>query len=103
MLLKHGEDGSVSTSVLRKPTHTNRYLDFMSHHPKAHKAAVVRTLFTRADALSFSDVSSSEERQRISPPLRMNKYTDTFVKRTSVHGHLASPSEHHHSLCERPF
>ena len=37
VLLVNESDGSVTTSVYRKPTHTDRYLDFSSHHPLAHK------------------------------------------------------------------
>jgi len=90
ILLKHCGDGSDSTSV---PTHTNRYLDFMSHHPKAHKAAVVRTLFSRADSLSSTALSGIEERQSITQALRRNNYPDLFVKKTSVANHSASSSE----------
>ena len=49
-------DGTVTPSVYRKATHTEQYLSFASHHPVAHKAAVVRTLMSRADTLSPSGV-----------------------------------------------
>ena len=44
ILLNREEDGSISTSVYRKATHTDQYLCFHSHHPAAHKRAVLRTL-----------------------------------------------------------
>ena len=42
VLLGHEEDGSISTTKYRKLTHIDRYLDFSSHHPLAHKIVVVK-------------------------------------------------------------
>ena len=64
--LVHNSDGTISTSVYRKPTHTDRYLDFSSHHPLTHKMSVVKTLFSRAHSLSSSAVNVQEEHKKIS-------------------------------------
>ena len=61
VLLTREEDGTISTEVYRKPTHTDQYLAFDSHHPTAHKRAVVRTLMGQAETLSSSGVSHVQE------------------------------------------
>ena len=57
--------GNLETSVYRKPTHTNKYLAFDSHHPICHKKSVTRTLLTRADCLPSSCDSRAKERKYV--------------------------------------
>ena len=44
-LLQRKEDGSLGVTVYSKPTHTDRYLDFQSHHPHHVKRGLVRCLY----------------------------------------------------------
>ncbi len=46
-LLKRESDGMLTSTVDRKPTHTNRYLHFKSHHPNHVKRRIVRCLYQR--------------------------------------------------------
>ena len=77
------DDGSITTSVYRKATHTGKYLDFSSHHPLVLKMAVVRTLFSRANTLSSSTAHVRKECQRIHDALKHNCYPASFIKLTS--------------------
>jgi len=60
LLLKRTNSGGLKLSVYRKPTHTDQYLNFMSHHPIDHKMSVVRTLLERSQNL----VSEPEDRKK---------------------------------------
>ena len=51
-LVSPGRDGSLSTSVYRKPTHTDLYLQWGSHHPLSSKYSVIGTLQHRAHTIS---------------------------------------------------
>ena len=42
---------NLKIDVFWKPTHTDRYLDFNSHHDIKHKISVARTLIHRAITL----------------------------------------------------
>ena len=58
------KDGTVSVSVYRKKTHTDRYLIFGSHHPIQQKAAVVDTLCTRAIRIPSTQEGRREEQYK---------------------------------------
>lgn len=53
--LERGEDGKLSTSVYRKPTHTDLYLQYTSHHPMSVKRGVIVCLFNRARSVAGED------------------------------------------------
>ena len=44
-------DGQLTTSVYRKPTHTDQYLAYDSHHPRSVKRGIVKCLYERAKGL----------------------------------------------------
>ena len=78
--VSRGVQGNLETSVYRKPTHTDKYLAFDSHHPICHKKSVAKTLLRRADCLPSSLDSKAEERKYVSNVLKANGYTKTFLR-----------------------
>ena len=73
-LTKAEEDGSVSSKVYRKPTHTDQYLQFESHHPLVHKLGVIRTLFHRADTIVTEYDDVKQEKAHLKSALRRCGY-----------------------------
>ena len=84
VLLSRDSDGAIRTSVFRKPTHTDKYLQFSSHHPLNHKMSVVKTLFSHASLLSTSLLEQSVEESRIVQALKGNGYPTRFIRRSKV-------------------
>ena len=58
--LTRKEDGTLNISVFRKQTHTDRYLQFNSHHPVSAKRAAVRSLFDRARNITLHSYFQAE-------------------------------------------
>ena len=58
-----GEDGNIITKVYRKPTHTDLYLNWSSHHPLSAKLSVVRTLYHWAEIVCSTPDLLNEERE----------------------------------------
>ena len=76
---------TLATSVYRKPTHTDRYLDFQSHHPIAHKIAVIRTLNHQAKNLPSTPTAIAEEEQRVAQALKKNGYPRKVIEQQTHH------------------
>ena len=65
------EDGSVKSTVYRKKTHTDQYLNFASHHPKHQKLEVVRTLMHRCETITSEEGDKKEEVEHLREALRV--------------------------------
>ena len=71
---------TIKTSVYRKATHTDKYLQFNSHHPTQHKRSVARTLLDRAKNIPSTDADKVSEVQHVVDALKINGYTDQFIR-----------------------
>ena len=75
------ENGKLSREVYRKPTHTNRYVQFESHHPMSVKAGIVKGLVERALKVSSDSMARDRELNHISETMQLNGYPRKFVKK----------------------
>ena len=67
-------DGTLSTCVYRKPTHTNQYLQWDSHHSISTKYSVISTLFHRAKEVCSTKQQLKEEQDHMQQALTLCRY-----------------------------
>ena len=82
------ETGILMTSVFRKPTCSNVYLKFDSHHATCIKSGTIRGLAHRASVICNSDEARETELTRIRQVFRENGYPINFIERAL---HVPSP------------
>jgi len=75
------KDGSIKISVYRKPTHTDRYLDYASHHPTQHRNSVVDSLVHRALTIPTTEDDRNAELNHVRKVLSLNGYPKYAVER----------------------
>ena len=95
-LVKINSNGSLSTSVFCKPTHTDQYLQFSSHHPLIHKLGVVRTLEHRANTLISDPDELQKEKEHIRKALNLCGYPNWAFHKASL-----SQREYHRQVHEQ--
>ena len=81
----------IITSVYRKPSHMDSYLDLNSNHPKSAKCAVVRALSNRAKTVCSSHELLAEEMDHLGKALKYNNYPKWMIdqhSRNSSEGRL---------------
>ena len=57
-----------------KPTHTDHYLNFLSHHPIEHKLSVARTLLERSQCVVTEIEDRKQEDSHVEEALRVCGY-----------------------------
>ena len=84
ILLTPGEDGKITTSVFRKPTHTDLYMQWDSNHAISAKYSVIGTLHHRANTISSSPELLQKEEQHLKKVLTRCKYSDWAINRVKI-------------------
>ena len=67
-------NGSLKTTVYRKPTHTDMYLHWDSYHHLSAKFSVINTLRHRAKTVCSNSQLLKEEEDHLNKVLRICKY-----------------------------
>ena len=77
-------NGSLSTTVYRKPTHPNQYLQWDSHHAISNKYSVINSLLHRAKDICSNQDQLEEEQVHIQKVLSACKYPAWAIKQDEV-------------------
>ena len=77
--VKRNKDNAISTIIYKKPTDTNRYLQFDSHHPKHHKFAVAKTLHNRINTHVTNSKDKPTLHKQIQHTLTLNGFPRKFA------------------------
>ena len=72
--VKPEEIGSLSITVYRKPTHTDQYLQWDSHHNLSAKFSVINTLSHRAKTVCSNPELLKQEKEHLRKALIQCKY-----------------------------
>ena len=79
-LLKRNNE-EISVLVYRKPTHTDQYLHYSSHHQTSCKESVVSSLFNRAYSIITNKDDLHKENARIKQVLKENGYRESIINK----------------------
>jgi len=74
-------NNKLGTTVYRKPTHTNRFLDKSSYNLTSHKAMTIKTLTRRAQLFCDTLHSLRDENRYLERVFHKNNYNADFIRR----------------------
>ena len=74
VLITKTDNGTLTTQVYRKKTHTDQILNYNSNHPTQHKVSCIKTQFNRIDTHCNTDQSKQDERKYLYSTFYKNDY-----------------------------
>ena len=75
---------SIESTVYRKPTHTDRYLDYNSNHPISAKLSVIHSLIHRAKQVCSMPIFFAKEMDHLHRVLQYNHYPTQFFQQGTL-------------------
>ena len=81
-LIQRNRDNTFSVRVYRKPTYTDQYLKFTSHHLVRAKKSVITSLFDGAKNIISNPSNREKEENHLTAVLQANGYPKKFIKNT---------------------
>ena len=83
LVTRNNNDNKLSTTVYRKPIHTDRLLDQSSYNPTSHKATTIQTLTRGAQLVCDSPDRLADENNYLDNVFNKNNYNKDFVRRNT--------------------
>ena len=71
----------ISVFIYRKPTHTDQYLHYISHHQTSCKETVVSSLFKRSYSIITNKDDLLKENARMKQVLNENGYQESIINK----------------------
>ena len=76
--VKITQNNTISTTIYKKPTYTDRYLQFDLHHLKHHKFAVAKTLHNRINTHVMNSDDKATLHKQMQHSLMLNGFPCRF-------------------------
>ena len=102
VLLSIKEDGSLGHKVYRKPTHTDRYLNYNSFHHPSIKNSVCKTLVNRAKTICDDD-SIHDELEHLRNVLSINGFPRHLIENAMKTPKRRTQENEYHSYVCLPY
>ena len=80
VLVTRQHSGALTTTIYHKPTHTNRCLQFTSHHPRYHKLSVARSLHSRLNTHITNHKDYYVQSSHVKQTLALNGYPKKYFR-----------------------